>query len=301
MNSIAPTSTPRVGCAASSTWKSRPSSRARRRSSAGCRPTARAPAAPASAGRMSNARDLPPRVVARSRSRSSARAAREAMLLAEDEVVGDRVVEHEAAPVPVLGDVREPARRRARARRAPATSRPPSAMRAAARRARSPAIASISSVCPLPSTPAMPRISPARDLEATRRRPRSARRAPATVRSRTRAPRTASALATGAGVARAGTRRARVAASRRGRARAPRRARPSPARSSRGVVSAVRHARRPSRPARITVIVSEIVDHLVELVRDEHDRAARVAQRRAARATARAPRAARAPPSARRG
>ena len=98
-------------------------------------------------------------------------------VVVQRDVLGDREVEHEAATLPILGNVteagvevlrvrRRASRRRPRARSCPASGR------------RSPVIASISSVCPLPSTPAIPTISPSRTSKETPRTfsmPRSSR------------------------------------------------------------------------------------------------------------------------------
>ena len=82
------------------------------------------------------------------------------------DVLGDRELEHETAALPVLGDVADTgvehlAGARMRGARWPATC-----IDAALERRR-PVIASISSVWPLPSTPAMPTISPARTAKET--------------------------------------------------------------------------------------------------------------------------------------
>ena len=87
-------------------------------------------------------------------------------VVVERQVLGQREVEHEAAALAVLGDVAETRRRAPRARRALVTSLPPTED-SAALGLRRPVIASISSVWPLPSTPAIPTISPARTSKDT--------------------------------------------------------------------------------------------------------------------------------------
>ena len=89
-------------------------------------------------------------------------------VVVQRDVLGERELEHEAAALPVLGDVTDARRRahRVQTRRwssRPATRMPPRSG------ARSPVSASISSVWPLPSTPAMPTISPARTSKETPR------------------------------------------------------------------------------------------------------------------------------------
>ena len=138
--------------------------RARSRSSAGCRPTARARGARGRPGECQ-------------RARCAARASREHARAIERAATGRyrrcrprmrlsamRVVEHEPAAVTVLGNVRE-AERVALAHRERGRRRD-HAMRISPLVARRrPTIASMSSLWPLPSTPAMPRISPARHGE----------------------------------------------------------------------------------------------------------------------------------------
>ena len=85
-------------------------------------------------------------------------AAREVMLLAEDEILGDRIVEDQPRAWRSSGMCDSPASPRAFTESS-VMSRVPIVNRAGAH-SRSPAIASSNSVCPLPSTPAMPRISP---------------------------------------------------------------------------------------------------------------------------------------------
>ena len=162
----APTSIPRVGCAAISTFGLGRHLRARRSASAGCRPTVRArrPRGPACGRRSSSMISL---------------VRRTAPAAVDPEALGERCAgsgararrSPTAAPcstrpslLAVLRDVAD-----ARAPGAPACRRPgrrsPSRLTVPASRARMPMIASSSSVWPFPSTPAMPRISPAVDGE----------------------------------------------------------------------------------------------------------------------------------------
>ena len=109
------------------------------------------------------------------------------VVVAEDGALAGREGRHEAHALAVLRHVQqaEPAQRvrdRAPARRA---ALPVEADRARRRRPRMPASASSSSHWPLPATPAMPTISPARTVEATRRRPAHARGVDAPTRSST--------------------------------------------------------------------------------------------------------------------
>ena len=162
---MAPTSRPRVGCAAISTsGRARP--RGPRRPSAGCRRRAR-PRASRAAAATSNS---PMSFFARSTIRfgNSQPPSRPApRVVVQRGVLRDRELQHEAAPLPVLGDVADPASRMVRGlgvvRTCPATETVP------ARDPLEPGHASISSLCPLPSTPAMPTISPARTSNETPR------------------------------------------------------------------------------------------------------------------------------------
>ena len=96
-------------------------------------------------------------------------------VVVQRDVLRDRELEHEPAPLPVLGDVADagvehPPRRRLVQLAAGDLDRRPLAC------FRRPVIASISSVWPLPSTPAMPTISPARtskEMPRTLAMPRS--------------------------------------------------------------------------------------------------------------------------------
>ena len=191
--------------------------RARSRTSAGCRPTASRPAS----------RGWPPRTSYSSSSgracasirfgREQAQAAqRRAPVLAQREVLGEREVEHEAAPVAVLGDVADAGRERA-AHAGAGDVAPADADPGRRRGTRSPVIASTSSDWPLPSTPAMPTISPARtwsesprtagsprssiDLEALDLEQRLARRSPPSFSTRKRTSRPTISLARLASVA----------------------------------------------------------------------------------------------------
>ena len=119
--------------------------RARSRPSAGSRPRA---TPPASAGRRRGRRT--PAAAARARATSRARVepaearVRRLVVVVEREVLGQREVEHEPAPVAVLGDVARARRRANRGRSSPVTSSPPIATRPPTT-GRRPAIASISS------------------------------------------------------------------------------------------------------------------------------------------------------------
>ena len=151
----------------------------------------------------------------------------------------------------VLGDVADARRRASRAGCVPVTSSPPTTIWPALG-VRRPVIASISSLWPLASTPARPTISPARTC---RSRPRTAGRP----RSSTRV----EVADLEQRLARLVLGPSRPAAARRGRpSAAPGCARSAP---SVGTVSIF-------LPRRRTVTRSAIVEHLVELVRDEDDR-----------------------------
>ena len=164
-------------------------SRARRRPSAGCRRRA------AAGGRLRAAAadvELPDQRCARARRGGAGRASRSAsparlVVVVQRDVLGDRELQHEPAALPVLGDVADPGvehAARARVRRPPRRRRRPRRSRCPRR----PVIASISSLWPLPSTPAMPTISPAR----TAKRDVAYRRQAAVVVARAgRAPRAA--------------------------------------------------------------------------------------------------------------
>ena len=168
MNSIEPTSTPRVGCEATSTFSGRDSSRATttfcwlppdsdehrraRWTGCGCRTPRPAPSAFSSIASGRSARPVENGVVAvAGRGPGSRRRVNDA----DEAVVGA-----------VLGDVADARRRATRAGPCREMSLPSSEIRR--RRAGSaPSSALMSSVWPLPWTPAMPRTSPARTSNET--------------------------------------------------------------------------------------------------------------------------------------
>ena len=186
-----------------------------------------------------------------------------------------RVVEHESARVAVLGNVREAGVAARRARDACVTSRPSSRIgpdRAPAQGRRSPRSAP-SGRCP--------RRRRCRGSRPARRRsvtPSHRARADARRRRRGRGPRAAAWRRSGDFLPVAAVRRAAPLARRRTPSRGARRGPPSPARSRPDVVFAVR-SRSTVSPCRITVTESRDRHHLVELVRDEHDRLAARAHR----------------------
>ena len=164
--SIAPTSRPRVGCAAIEDLRVAGdlarcdelllvAARERRR------PSSRA----ASADVELLDQTARPLDEAAREEPAPARSGRIAVVVQRD-VLGERELEHEPAPVAVLRDVPHPCVEHLRARsRARSRARRRSTFPETGRR--SPVIASISSVWPLPSTPARPTISPARTVSET--------------------------------------------------------------------------------------------------------------------------------------
>ncbi len=193
--------------------------RAPRRPSAGCRPTAFRRSRRIDGVRTSNSVDALLRASAdRVVVADEAAGERRGVVVVEDDVVGDREREDEPEPMAVGGDEADALLVEVARRRRGRCPRPSSVTRARRRLARSPMIASTSSSWPLPATPAMPKISPARTSKLTpwtTSWPRSS----ATLRSSTLS----------IDVGRACSRRGRRSAARRGRPSARR----GPPRSSR--------------------------------------------------------------------
>ena len=162
--SIAPTSRPRVGCAAMSTCGS---SRDLARDddlllvAAGERLAARLRPAAADVELLDQRRCALDQAARAAASRARVRRPVEVV---ERDVLGERELEHEPAPLAVLRDVAD-ARRRGCARVLAPVSVLPADEMLPLSALRRPVSASTSSVWPLPSTPAIPTISPARTLE----------------------------------------------------------------------------------------------------------------------------------------
>ena len=249
-NSIAPTSRPRVGCAAISTFGLRSISRA---STTFCwlppeRPPARVCGPPP---RTSNSLQQDARLLDQALREEPAVARRRRMVVVvESEVLGQREVEHEAAPLPVLGDVPES--------RVEALLAGVAGDVLVADRRSSP-----------PSTSAGPRSRRSAPSARCRRRPRSRRsrrRLTSNETSRTCSmPRSSSTVspstASSGSVGCAGALSTRRSTSRPTISRA----RPSSVAPAAGSVSIF-------LPRRSTVIRSAISVHLVQLVADEDDR-----------------------------
>ena len=164
MNSIAPTSRPRVGCETTSSCSGRDSSRA---STTFCwLPPDSVPAGVA-ADVGADVELLDPRLaVARDRVQVRGRGPAvelRRVVQVEDQVLGDGEVADQPVVQPVLRHVADAECRARRRGRAPVARLPSSTRRARAPGA-GPTSASASSVCPLPCTPAMPR-SPRRAPE----------------------------------------------------------------------------------------------------------------------------------------
>ena len=168
-NSIAPTSRPRVGWAASSSSRLEIDlARQDELLLVAARECARRRAGdPPRTSKRSISRFA--RLEHRPRVQPAEPRDRRSLVVVQRGVLGDAEIEHEAVSLPILGDVPDArlgggcARRRMRqVAVARAGSCPP-------RPCACPASASASSACPLPSTPAMPTISPAR---TSRVRPR---------------------------------------------------------------------------------------------------------------------------------
>ena len=280
-NSIAPTSSPRVGCAAIRTLGSRSISRARidlllvaageraRRASAGLPP------------RTSNSCDQPSRALDEHGSgRASRSASRRLAVVVQRDVLGEREVEHEAAALAVLRDVAEPGLEVISARSRCVTSSPPTTTRPASGRAQAgERLDQLGLAVAVDAGDADDLAARARRSETPRTfsRPRSSR----TCRSSTS--RSGSPASAGPFSTRSSTSRPTIS-----------RARPSSVAPCGGSVSIDLAAPEHGDP------VGDL-EHLVQLVADEDDRHALARAALAGSRRARPPPAASAPPSARRG
>ena len=196
----------------------------------------------------------------------------------QGDVLRDRELQHEATALPVLGDVAEAGVEWPRA--LTCVSSAPSRRTLPAATGRRPLSASISSVWPLPSMPAMPTISPARTSNETSRTfSTHGRRTPADPRP-SGAPRRgcAACLSTRSSTSRPTISRARLSS-----------------------VAPSRVDRLDLLPAAEDGDPVRDLQHLVELVGDEDDRFALVGKAADDLRRAPSPPAASAPPSARRG